>query len=166
MADPSREVYVMVGDGSYLMLHTEIVTSLQEGYKLIIVLVDNNGFQCIRGLQMSAGSPAFGNELRYRDEITGRLTGPYMPIDFAANAASLGAKAYTATTESELRQALADAQADTRTVLIHVPVQVDAQAPSFESWWDVPIAEVSGEASVNEAHEEYVEARTRQRYFH
>jgi 3D-(3,5/4)-trihydroxycyclohexane-1,2-dione acylhydrolase (decyclizing) len=166
MADPSREVYVMVGDGSYLMLHTEIVTSLQEGYKLIIVLVDNNGFQCIRGLQMSAGSPAFGNELRYRDETTGRLTGPYMPIDFAANAASLGAKAYTATTEAELHQALADAKNDTRTVLIHVPVQVDASVPSFESWWDVPVAEVSGEASVNEAHEEYVEARSRQRYFH
>jgi 3D-(3,5/4)-trihydroxycyclohexane-1,2-dione acylhydrolase (decyclizing) len=166
MADPSREVYVMVGDGSYLMLHTEIVTSIQEGYKLIIILVDNNGFQCIRGLQMSAGSPAFGNELRYRDETTGRLTGPYIPIDFAANAASLGAKAYTATTEAELRQALVDAKGQTRTALIHGPVQVDARVPSFESWWDVPVAEVSGEASVNEAHEEYLEARSRQRYFH
>ncbi|HET8523715.1 MAG TPA: 3D-(3,5/4)-trihydroxycyclohexane-1,2-dione acylhydrolase (decyclizing), partial [Thermomicrobiales bacterium] len=121
MADPSREVYVMVGDGSYLMLHTEIVTSLQEGYKLIIVLVDNSGFQCIRGLQMSAGSPAFGNELRYRDETTGRLTGPYMRIDFAANAASLGANAFTATNEAELRQALHDAKKETRTVLIHTP---------------------------------------------
>jgi 3D-(3,5/4)-trihydroxycyclohexane-1,2-dione acylhydrolase (decyclizing) len=148
------------------MLHTEIVTSLQEGYKLIIVLVDNSGFQCIRGLQMSAGSPAFGNELRYRDESTGRLSGPYMSIDFAANAASLGAKAFTATNEAELRRALAAAKTETRTVLIHTPVQIDARVPSFDSWWDVPVAEVSGEPSVNEAHEEYVEARTRQRYFH
>src|SRR5581483_11118810 len=106
MADPSREVYVMVGDGSYLMLHSEIVTSLQEGYKLTIVLVDNSGFQCIRGLQMSTGSPAFGNELRYRNKESGRLDGPYMPVDFAKNAESLGARAYFAASADELRHAL------------------------------------------------------------
>ena len=98
MADPSRDVFVMVGDGSYLMLHTEIVTSLEEGQKIIIVVVDNSGYQCIRNLQMSTGSPSYGNELRYRDPKTGILDGPYIPIDFAANAARLGAVAIRAET--------------------------------------------------------------------
>src|SRR5207253_3012626 len=97
MADPSRQVYVLVGDGSYLMLSSEIVTSIQEGYKLTIVLLDNGGFQCIRGLQMSTGSPSFGNEMRYRDGESGRLEGPFVPVDFAMNAESLGAVAYRAT---------------------------------------------------------------------
>ncbi|MGH2532289.1 MAG: 3D-(3,5/4)-trihydroxycyclohexane-1,2-dione acylhydrolase (decyclizing) [Thermomicrobiales bacterium] len=166
MADPSREVFILVGDGSYLMLHTEIVTSLQEGYKLTIVLVDNSGFQCIRNLQMSAGSPAFGNELRLRNEESGRLDGGYMPIDFAQNAESLGARAYRASNESDLRRALAAAKAESRTVLIHVPVKKHAMVPGFESWWDVPVAEVSDEPSVQEALATYQEARKRQRYFH
>ena len=143
MADPSREVYVMVGDGSYLMLHTEIVTSLEEGMKLTIVVVDNGGFQIIRKLQMSTGSPSFGNELRFRNPETGELDGPYIPIDFAANAASLGAVAMRATNESELREALERAKSETRTVVIHVPVQKHASVPGFDSWWDVPVAEVS-----------------------
>ena len=80
MADPSREIYVMVGDGLYLMLHTEIVTSLEEGLKLTIVVVDNSGFQCIRNLQISTGSPSYGNELRYRDpDRLASLTGPTSP---------------------------------------------------------------------------------------
>jgi 3D-(3,5/4)-trihydroxycyclohexane-1,2-dione acylhydrolase (decyclizing) len=165
MADPDREVYVMVGDGSYLMMHTEIVTSLQEGYKLTIVVVDNSGFQCIRGLQMGAGSPAFGNELRYRDERTGRLDGAYIPIDFAKNAESLGAKAYVASTESELRQALAVAARETRTTIIHVPVDVDTRVPGYESWWDVPVAEVSEESGVQEALSSYRTAREKQRFY-
>lgn len=166
MADPTREVYVLVGDGSYLMLHTEIVTSLQEGYKLVIILVDNSGFQCIRTLQMSNGSPSFGNELRYRDEASGLLDGPYMPIDFAKNAESLGAKAIRAESESALRDALAAAKSEPRTVLIHIPVQKHATVPSFESWWDVPVAQVSAEQSVQDALAAYEEGRQRQRYFH
>jgi 3D-(3,5/4)-trihydroxycyclohexane-1,2-dione acylhydrolase (decyclizing) len=165
MADPAREVYVMVGDGSYLMLHTEIVTSLQEGYKLTIVLVDNSGFQCIRSLQESAGTPSFGNELRYRDKASGRLQGGYIPIDFAMNAQSLGAKAYRANNEQELREALSKAKGDSRTVLIHVPVQKHASVAGFESWWDVPVAEVSGEAAVRQAREEYLIAKGKQRYY-
>jgi 3D-(3,5/4)-trihydroxycyclohexane-1,2-dione acylhydrolase (decyclizing) len=166
MADPSREVYVMVGDGSYLMLHTEIVTSIQEGYKLTIVVTDNGGFQCIRGLQMSAGSPSFGNELRYRDRRTNRLEGDYLPIDFARNAESLGAVAYRATSESDLRSALDRARAETRTVVIHVPIQKDARVPGFESWWDVPVAEVSAEPGVQSALASYEQARSRQRYLY
>jgi 3D-(3,5/4)-trihydroxycyclohexane-1,2-dione acylhydrolase (decyclizing) len=166
MADPSRETYVLVGDGSYLMLHTEIVTSLQEGYKLTIVLVDNSGFQCIRNLQMSAGSPSFGNELRYRNDATGRLDANYIPIDFVKNAESLGATALLASNEAELRDALAQSKRESNTVLIHVPVERHASVPGFESWWDVPVAQVSGEPSVQEALAAYEDARKRQRYFH
>jgi len=166
MADPSREVYVMVGDGSYLMLHTEIVTSLQEGYKLTIVVVDNSGFQCIRGLQMSSGSPSFGNELRYRDKNTNRLEGPYMQIDFAKNAESLGAVGIFADNAADLRSALERASKADRTVVIHVPVDPDAKVSSFESWWDVPVAEVSSEESVIRARKEYESAREKQRFYY
>jgi 3D-(3,5/4)-trihydroxycyclohexane-1,2-dione acylhydrolase (decyclizing) len=166
MADPSRDVYVMVGDGSYLMLHTELVTSLQEGYKIIIVLVDNSGYQCIRGLQMSSGSPAFGNEFRYRDPSTDRLDGSYIPVDFAQNAESLGAVAFRANTAEELQDALSKVKTTDRSTLIHVRVDVDARVPGFDSWWDVPIAQVSGEQGVREALEQYQSARSRQRYFH
>ncbi|MCD6028715.1 MAG: thiamine pyrophosphate protein central region [Thermomicrobiales bacterium] len=166
MADPSREVYVMVGDGSYLMLHTEIVTSLEEGMKLTIVVVDNGGFQIIRQLQMSTGTPSFGNELRFRDPATGELDGPYIPIDFAANAASLGAVAMTATNESELRNALERAKSETRTVVIHVPVEKHASVPGFDSWWDVPVAEVSEVPTVREAREEYVEDEQMERFYY
>jgi 3D-(3,5/4)-trihydroxycyclohexane-1,2-dione acylhydrolase (decyclizing) len=166
LADPSREVFVMVGDGSYLMLHTEIVTSLEEGQKIIIVVVDNSGYQCIRNLQMSTGSPSYGNELRYRDPRTGILDGPYIPIDFAANAASLGAVAIRAETEAEVRGALERAKQETKTTVIHVPVQKHARVPGFESWWDVPVAEVSAVASVREAREEYVEHEGQERFFY
>jgi 3D-(3,5/4)-trihydroxycyclohexane-1,2-dione acylhydrolase (decyclizing) len=166
MADPSREVYVMVGDGSYLMLHTEIVTSLEEEKKLTIVVVDNGGFQCIRNLQISTGSPPYGNELRYRNPESGILDGPYIPIDFAANAASLGAVAMRATSESELREALERAKRETRTVVIHVPVQKHANVPGFESWWDVPVAEVSTVPTVRAAHEAYEEKETQERFFY
>ncbi len=165
MADPAREVFVLVGDGSYLMLHTEIITSLQEGYKLIIVLVDNSGFQCIRGLQMSTGSPAFGNELRYRDAESQRLEGPYIPVDFVKNAESLGAAAYFAADRAGLQRALAAAKEETRTVLIHVPVQIEARVPNYEGWWDVPVAAVSEEAGVQEARTRYEAALAQQRYF-
>ena len=166
MADPSREVFVMVGDGSYLMLHTEIVTSLEEGQKIIVVVVDNSGYQCIRNLQMSTGSPSYGNELRYRDPKTGILDGPYIPIDFAANAASLGAVAMRAESETELREALERAKQETTTTVIHVPVQKHANVPGFESWWDVPVAEVSSVATVREAREEYVENEAKERFFY
>ena len=165
LADPTREVVVMVGDGSYLMLHTEIVTALQEGLKLIVVVVDNGGFQCIKGLQEGCGSPAFGNELRFRDPATGRLDGPYVPIDFAGNAESLGALAFRATTEAELKQALARAKAADRTVVIDLKVEPAQRVPGFESWWDVPVAEVSGRAGVREARAAWEAKRGEERWF-
>ncbi|MBX3069922.1 MAG: 3D-(3,5/4)-trihydroxycyclohexane-1,2-dione acylhydrolase (decyclizing) [Thermomicrobiales bacterium] len=165
MADPSREVFVMVGDGSYLMMHTEIVTSLQEDRKLIVVVVDNSGFQCIRGLQESTGSPSFGNELRYRSDATGRLDGDYIPIDFAANAESYGAIAYTAANAEELRAALQSARSNNRTSVIHVYVDKRITVPGFESWWDVPVAEVSDRPGVQKALADYEKNREEQRYF-
>jgi 3D-(3,5/4)-trihydroxycyclohexane-1,2-dione acylhydrolase (decyclizing) len=166
MAAPEREVYVMVGDGSYLMMHTEIVTAVQEGLKLTIVLLDNGGFGCIRGLQTGAGSPAFGNDLRYRDPATGRLSGPTVPVDFVKNAESLGAVAWHAPDRAALEQALAAAKQEARTVLILVPIDPDVRVPTFESWWDVPIAEESAQEGVREALAAYREARTKQRFFH
>ena len=166
MADPQREVYIMVGDGSYLMMHTEVITALQEHQKITIVLLDNNGFQCIRGLQMDAGAPAFGNELRYRDEHSGRLEGPFIPIDFAKNAESLGATTYTATNETELRAALRWAAGESGTTLIYVPVDSEARVPGYESWWDVPVAEVSTKQGVQAARDAYVRAREKQRYYY
>jgi len=165
MADPSREVIVMVGDGSYLMLHTEIVTSLAEGVKLIIVLLDNGGFQCIRGLQEGCGSPAFGNELRARNAASGQLDGGYMPIDFAKNAESLGALAIKANSEGALRAALEQAKAADRTTLIEVKIDNSRRMPGFESWWDVPIAEVSGVAGVKAARTAYEQKLPEQRQF-
>ncbi len=165
MAAPEREVFVMVGDGSYLMLHTEIVTSIQEGLKLVIVLVDNGGFRCIRDLQTSSGSPAFGNELRFREPVSGRLEGEFVPVDFVRNAESLGAIARSATTIDELRDALDAARSDDRTTLVYVPLTSQEAVPSFESWWDVPIAEVSEQESVTSARARYEEGRSRQRHF-
>ncbi len=93
LADPDREVVVMVGDGSYLMLNSEIVTAVAEGLKLTIVVLDNHGFQCILALQRLVGVPDFGNELRFRDRSRNRLTGPYVPIDFRKHAEAMGALA-------------------------------------------------------------------------
>jgi 3D-(3,5/4)-trihydroxycyclohexane-1,2-dione acylhydrolase (decyclizing) len=165
LAAPDRNVFVMVGDGSYLMLHTEIVTAVQEGIKLIIVLVDNSGFQCIRGLQMASGSPAFGNELRFRDDTTNRLDGPFVPVDFVANAKSLGAEAIAASNADDFRAALDQAKANETTTLIHIRVDIEAQVPNYEGWWDVPIAEISGEESVREARGTYEQDLERQRYY-
>jgi 3D-(3,5/4)-trihydroxycyclohexane-1,2-dione acylhydrolase (decyclizing) len=147
------------------MLHTEIVTSIQEGQKLIIVLLDNSGFGCIRGLQMANGTPSFGNELRFRDDATGQIDGPVVPVDFVGNAQSLGARAVAAGNETELREALRQARSADRTTLIAVAVSIDDTVPGFGSWWDVPVAEVSGESGVRAAREHYLEQRKKQRIF-
>ncbi len=162
LADPDREVFVMIGDGSYLMLHTEIVTAIQEGVRFTIVVVDNHGYQSIHGLQMGSGTPSFGNELRYRGE-GGVLDGPPVPIDFAANAESLGARAIRATTADELREALDAARVESRVTVVTVEVDPEPRVASYEGWWDVPIAEVSSEDSVNEARADYEDAMKKQR---
>lgn len=165
MADPSREVYVMVGDGSYLMMSSEIVTSIQEGYKLTILVLDNHGFSSIGGLSQALGSGGFGTDYRFRNPETGQLDGEWLPVDFAANAASLGAHALCARTREELERALEEARRQTRTTVIVVQVDKEARVPSYESWWDVPVAEVSEMESVRRAREAYEQAVKKERYF-
>ncbi|HXH06805.1 MAG TPA: 3D-(3,5/4)-trihydroxycyclohexane-1,2-dione acylhydrolase (decyclizing) [Vicinamibacterales bacterium] len=165
MAAPERDVYVMVGDGSYLMMAQEIVTSIQEGYKLIIVLLDNEGFASIRSLSESVGSGGFGTRYRYRNPETGALDGPPLPVDLAANAASLGAIVHRAEDRAALERALETARAADRTTVIYVPVDPDARVPGYESWWDVPVAEVSEQAPVRAARSAYEEGRRRERWY-
>jgi 3D-(3,5/4)-trihydroxycyclohexane-1,2-dione acylhydrolase (decyclizing) len=162
MADPSREVYVLVGDGSYLMMAQEIVTSLQEKIKLNIVLFDNHGFSSIGGLSRACGSGGFGTEYRYREE---GLTGPVIRTDFAANAASLGAYTVTARTHDQLAGALAEAKRQPRTSVVVVETDYNDRVGGYNSWWDVPIAEVSESQAVQEARAAYVEAVKKERYF-
>jgi len=168
MAMPEREVYVLVGDGSYLMLSSEIVTSIQEGLKLTIVLVDNHGFNSIGSLSRSLGTDGFGTLYRYRRNGSIGLDSdadpaPSLPVDLAANAESLGARVMRATTIDELRTGLAAAKTETQTVVIAVEVDRYAGVPSYESWWDVPVAEVSEVESVRDAREQYEAARRDER---
>ncbi len=170
LAAPEREVYVLVGDGSYLMLPAELVTALQEGVKLTVVLVDNHGYSSIGGLSRSLGTDGFGTQLRYRRDGSLNLDsddapGDYVPVDLAANAESLGARVIRAGTIAELRAALEEAKAETRTTVIAVTVDRYAGVPSYESWWDVPVAEVSEAASVRAAREEYEHARDAERRY-
>ncbi len=165
MADPSREVYVLVGDGSYLMMSQEIITSIAEGYKLNIVLLDNHGFSSIGGLSQAVGSGGFGTDYRYRHPDTGQLDGEWLPVDFVTNAASLGAYAVRATTRDDLQRALEEARRQDRTSVIVVEVDKEVRVPGYESWWDVPVAEVSEVAAVQRARADYEKAVKRERYF-
>jgi 3D-(3,5/4)-trihydroxycyclohexane-1,2-dione acylhydrolase (decyclizing) len=162
MADPSREVYVLVGDGSYLMMAQEIVTSLQENVKLNIVLLDNHGFSSIGGLSRACGSGGFGTSYQYRDQ---GKAGSVIPVDFVANAASLGAHAVRARTYEELAEAVAGLKKQTRTSVVVVETDYFDSVRGYESWWDVPIAEVSESESVQAARRAHVEGRKRERYF-
>jgi 3D-(3,5/4)-trihydroxycyclohexane-1,2-dione acylhydrolase (decyclizing) len=164
MADPSREVYVMVGDGSYLMMPAEIVTSIQEGYRLNVILVNNHGFASIGGLSRSVGSDGFGTRYRYRDGTTGQLEGETLPVDYVANARSFGAHAIQANTVAELRAALEEARNADRTTVIVVETDPSVGVPGYEAWWDVPVAEVSTVDAVQQARREYVERVTKERY--
>jgi 3D-(3,5/4)-trihydroxycyclohexane-1,2-dione acylhydrolase (decyclizing) len=165
MADPSRDVYVMVGDGSYLMMSSEIVTSIQEGHKLIIVVLDNHGFSSIGGLSQSVGSGSFGTDYRFRNAETGQLDGAPLPVDFAANAESLGAHAIRAVSGDDLKRALEDARRMDRTTVIVAEVDKEMRVPGYESRWDVPVAEVSEVEAVRNAREEYGKILEKERYF-
>ena len=163
MADPNREVYVLVGDGSYLMMSQEIITSIQEGYKLNIVILDNHGFSSIGGLSRSCGGDGFGTEYRYRRN--GRLAGEVIELDLAANAASLGAWAIRAKTRQDLVNALSEARRMDRTSVVVIETDINERVPGFESWWDVPIAETSKLESVQTARAVYEKAKRKERYF-
>lgn len=163
LAAPEREVYAFLGDGSYLMLHTEIVTAVQENVKLTLVLNDNHGYGCIHNLQRGSGGKSFGNEFRARLVQTNRLEGNRLPVDFAKNAESLGATSFRVTTARELRDALTAAKKEKSTVLIYVPVQPDAALPGY-AWWDVPVSATSKVSGVKAARRAYDRAREKQRF--
>jgi len=163
MAAPEREVYVLVGDGSYLMMAQEIVTSIQEGYKINIVLLDNHGFSSIGGLSRACGNQGLGTDYRYRRGE--KYDGGILPVDFAANARSLGAWATRARTAEELQAALAAGRKQDRTSVIVIETSYDQRVPGYESWWDVPIAEVSERDAVKAARKDYEGKRKKERFF-
>jgi 3D-(3,5/4)-trihydroxycyclohexane-1,2-dione acylhydrolase (decyclizing) len=163
MADPSRDVYVMVGDGSYLMMASEITTSIQEGYKLNIIVLDNHGFSSIGGLSQAIGSRGFGTDYRFRRTETGELDGEYVPVDFVALSTGLGACAVRATSRDDLERALDRMHSHERTSVIVIEVDKEMRVPGYESWWDVPISEVSEIESIRQAREKYEQAIKKER---
>jgi 3D-(3,5/4)-trihydroxycyclohexane-1,2-dione acylhydrolase (decyclizing) len=166
MAAPDRDVFVMCGDGSYLMMASELVTAVAEGIKIIVVLVDNQGFQSIGGLSESVGSQRFGTRYRYRDPGSGRLDGELLPVDLAANAESLGARVFRAKGVDELRGYLAEAKRATGgPVVIHIATDPLVDAPGSESWWDVPVSQVAELDSTVQARNAYEAGKLHQRQY-
>jgi len=165
MADPTREVYAFVGDGTYLMMPSEILTAVQEGIKVIIVVVDNHGFASIGGLSSSLGSGGFGTRFRKRSSASGGLDGETLAIDYAANARSLGADAVSVSTLADFKQALQAARRSEKTTVIAVQADREARVPGYDSWWDVAVAETSALESVRQARREYEESLKKERYF-
>jgi len=151
LAEPEREVFALVGDGSYVMLHSELLTSLQEGLKINVVVFDNQGFQCIDNLQKSQGITKFGNELRSRSPETGRLTGEALTLDFARNAQSYGARGLAARSLEEFRRAVRKALKESRSTVIDVKVTPKSMTGGYDSWWRVGTAEVSRNPQVAES---------------
>ncbi|MQA53825.1 3D-(3,5/4)-trihydroxycyclohexane-1,2-dione acylhydrolase (decyclizing) [Pseudomonas piscis] len=143
LAEPGREVYALLGDGSYLMLHSELVTSLQERRKINLVLLDNMAFGCINNLQLGQGQDSFATEFRYRDPLTGRLDGGLIPVDYAMSAAAYGCKTYRVTSLEQLQAALADARRQTVSTLIDIKVLPKTMLHGYQSWWHVGVAQVS-----------------------
>ncbi|MDQ3683916.1 MAG: thiamine pyrophosphate-dependent enzyme, partial [Bacteroidota bacterium] len=164
MAEPSREVYVMVGDGSYLMMSQEIVTSIQEGYKLTIILINNNGFASIGGLSNSLGTQGFGTDYKFRNEKTGQLDGKFLPVDLATNAESLGAIVLRTKDIDSFKKALIDAKHNDRTTVIYIETDREQRVDGY-AWWEVPVAEVSTIGSVKDSYELLQKNKKKQRYY-
>jgi 3D-(3,5/4)-trihydroxycyclohexane-1,2-dione acylhydrolase (decyclizing) len=164
MASPNRDVFVMVGDGSYLMMATELVTAVQEGVKVIVVLVQNHGFASIGSLSEALGSQRFGTAYRYRTD-DGRLDGAKLPVDLAANAASLGADVIRVASAAEFSDAVKVAKAADHTCVIHVETDPMIAAPDSESWWDVPVSQTSTLDSTRAAYQTYADWKKIQRPF-
>jgi 3D-(3,5/4)-trihydroxycyclohexane-1,2-dione acylhydrolase (decyclizing) len=167
LADETRDVFAMVGDGGYLMMPTELVTAVQERVKVIVVLVQNHGFHSIGSLSEELGSQRFGTRYRYRDP-DGRLDGDVLPVDLAANARSLGVHVIEVASRDELEKAIRTAKqspADAGPVVIHVNTDPTVYAPDSRAWWDVPVSEVSQLDSTRSAYQRYEEHRSTQRSF-
>lgn len=164
MASPDSEIYVLVGDGSYLMMSQEIVTSIQEKRKLTIILLNNDGYSSIGSLSSSLGSEGFGTYYRYRNEETDQLDGGLLPIDYAANAASMGAHVLKAANITEFKAALQEAKTIATTTLIYIEVDRKKAVPGF-AWWDVAVAEVSEKSAVKQSLQTYRENKKTQKYY-
>jgi 3D-(3,5/4)-trihydroxycyclohexane-1,2-dione acylhydrolase (decyclizing) len=165
LAAPEREVFVMIGDGSYLMLPGELVTAVAEGIKLVVVLVDNHGYASIGALSRSVGSAGFGTHYRRGNPLDNGAPADPLPVDLAANAESLGAQVLRTRTIGDVRAALEQAKAADGPVVVHVEVDRYAGVPSYDSWWDVPVAQIATDEAVVAAREEYERARRAQRQY-
>jgi 3D-(3,5/4)-trihydroxycyclohexane-1,2-dione acylhydrolase (decyclizing) len=163
MAAPDRDIYVMVGDGSYLMMAQELVTAVQENINITVVLVQNHGFASIGALSETVGVPRFGTWYRYRNPATGRLDGDVLPVDLAANARSLGVRVHEAASVRELRDALARTRHEDGPSLIQILTDPLVPAAGSEAWWDVPVAEVSELSATSDARKAYEAAKIHQR---
>jgi len=165
MAAPEKEIYVICGDGGYLMNNHEIITSIQEGYRFTILLLNNNGYASIGGLSESIGSERFGTKYLYREEKSGQLSGQTLPVDLAKNAESLGAIVIKATDAASLNEALASAKQQQRTTVIYIETHLHRTVKGYNAWWEVPVAEVSTSSTVQKAYETYKENKKQQRIF-
>lgn len=165
LAAPDRDVFAFVGDGGYVMLHSELLTAVQEGLRFTILVFDNNGFQVIDNLQTNQGISSYGNEWRKRDRSTGKLSGDYLTLDFAENARAYGAVGYTVRTLDELRGAIDASRGADRPVVIDIKVTQKSMTNGYESWWRVGVPEVSGSESVRAARKDLEEHLGRVRRF-
>ena len=167
MAQPEGEVYVLIGDGTYLMNPSELVTAVQEGLKVTVIVSENHGYQVIRQLQMNRVGHSFGNEFRARDGATRRLEGDYLSIDFVKNAGSMGARTWRVATPDQVRQALREARQETQPCVIVVETEKHRYLPGANIWWDVASAEVTNDAVTYELRQAYEEDRDRlQRFYY
>ena len=164
MADPSREVYAMLGDGSYLMMSQEIITAIQEGFKLTIILINNNGYASIGGLSESLGTEGFGTSYAYRNKRSGQLDGRVLPVDLALNAASLGATVIKTQDLKTFKVALEDAKKITNTTVIYIETDRTRGVPGY-AWWEVPVAQTSTSSKVKAAYEKLSKNKKRQKYY-
>ncbi|MBM4371724.1 MAG: 3D-(3,5/4)-trihydroxycyclohexane-1,2-dione acylhydrolase (decyclizing) [Deltaproteobacteria bacterium] len=165
LAAPDREVVALVGDGTWLMMNGDLATAVQEGAKIVVVLLDNHGYASIGGLSAGLGSGGFGTEARTRG-AGGALDGPVLPVDYAANAASLGAEALRVRSVDELRAAWPRVRASRRTTVLVMETDREARSGGCDAWWDVPVAEVSRLPAVQAARQDYEARRVLQRRFH
>lgn len=167
MAQPEGEVYVLIGDGTYLMNPTELVTAYQEGLKVTVIIAENHGFQVIRQLQMNRAGRSFGNEFRARDTESDRLEADYVPLDFCKNAESMGAKTWHVFTPDEVRQALDEARAESGPCVIVAEIEKHRYLPGSGVWWDVAPAEVTADPVTQELRQAYEDERARlQRFYY
>ena len=163
MAQPDGEVFVLIGDGNYLMNPTELVTAMQEGWKVTIIVSENHGFQSIHQLQMNRVGRNFGTEFMARDASSNRLEGDYLTIDFAKNAESMGARVWHAANPDEVRQALREARDEARSCVIVAETESHRYLPWSGVWWDAPAAEVTDDPVTRDLRERYENEQEAQR---